>query len=155
MTEALFCTFHVGGQFYGVPVDDAREVLMNQPRTPVPLAPPAVVGMMNIRGRIVSAIDMRTVLRLPDTDRPDESVHLIVRHNDEDVGLEVDRIDDVLSLDPESRKPAPETLAPTERAFIRGVFQLDQGLLLELDIHRVLADECCTRARIHTVEATN
>lgn len=146
MSEHLYCTFHVAGQFYGIPVEDVREVIMNQSRTPVPLAPPAVLGMMNIRGRIVSAIDMRTVLRLPDTGRPQEPVHLIVRHQGEEVGLVVDRIGDVLERDPGTREAPPETLGQTERNFIHGVFQLEDRLLLVLDIHRVLEDQRCTRA---------
>lgn len=146
-TEALYCTFELDDQLYGVSVDDAREVIMNQPRTPVPLAPPAVLGIMNIRGRVVSAIDMRTVLRLPEMARPAESINLIVRHQGEEVGLVVDRIGDVLTLDPQQRQAAPETLGAKERAFMDGVFQLDEALMLELDIHKVLEDELCTRAR--------
>lgn len=145
MTEQLYCTFHVGGQFYGVPVEDVREVIMNQARTRVPLAPPAVLGMMNIRGRIVSAIDMRTVLRLPETGRPEEPVNLIVRHLGEEVGLVVDRIGDVLEIDAAMREPPPDTLGQIERGFIEGVFQLEDRLLLVLDIHQVLEDQLCTR----------
>lgn len=145
MSDSLFCTFYVSGHFYGVPVEDVREVIMNQPRTPVPLAPPAVLGMMNIRGRIVSAIDMRTVLCLPDHSRPEDSVNLIVHHGGEEVGLVVDRIGDVLSMTGTHQETPPDTMSKREKQFIQGVFQLEERLLLALDIHRVLEDERCTR----------
>lgn len=145
MAEHLFCTFHIDGHHYGVPVDDVQEVIINHPRTPVPLAPQAVLGMMNIRGRIVSAIDMRCVLCLPVRDETDDSINVIVRHAGEEVGLVADRIGDVLELDPGKKEPPPETLGNLHREFISGVYPLERHLLLILDIHRVLEDESCLR----------
>jgi purine-binding chemotaxis protein CheW len=144
--ECLYCTFFLGQQFYGIPVQDVQEVLLSQPLTGVPLAPPAVVGLMNLRGQIVTAVDARRMLRVTDPLPPDhEPMNLVVRHEGAEVSLLVDRIGDVIDVAGSVMERPPDTLQMSTRSFLAGIFALEQRLLLVLDVHRMLEDDYCTR----------
>jgi purine-binding chemotaxis protein CheW len=137
-SEKQFCTFSVDGLFFGVEVLQVQEVIRYQEMTPVPLAPAVVSGLINLRGQIVTAIDLRTALGL--TERPAGSLpmNVVVRTDDGVVSLLVDEIGDVLNVDEASFERPPETLSGTARELITGVYKLKGRLLLILDTVRAV-----------------
>ena len=151
-TKQLICTFSVAGKHYGVVVDNVQEVLANHQITDIPLAPPGVMGLMNIRGRIVPAIALRKVLRLEevvkneDDDDEDNIFNIIINHDGEQVGLMVDQIGDIITINPEDVEAPPETLKGAARRFMNGVFSVQGTLHLLLDLDTLLEDEMCTRS---------
>ena len=144
--RSLYCTFYIGKQYYGLPVADVQEVLLHQPLTVVPLAPAAVAGLMNLRGQIVTAVTVRTVLRVSDDAPAEEPMHLVVRHQGSEVSLLVDRIGDVIDVTDIAMSRPPETLQGRVRDFLLGIFPLQDNLLLALDLRRLLEDEFCVCA---------
>lgn len=137
--QSMYCTFSIAGQLYGIPVAQVQEVLLGQLLTRVPLAPPTVVGLINLRGQIVTAIDMRRVLGLPASADANEQMNVVLRYEGVPVSLLVDGINDILA--PQGpMEPPPEALRRQMSDFIAGVFQLERALLLVLDIDRILGD---------------
>ncbi|MBI5385504.1 MAG: chemotaxis protein CheW [Verrucomicrobia bacterium] len=128
-----FCTFHVDQFFFGVEVSKVQEVVRQQALTRVPLAPREVSGLMNLRGQIVTAIDLHRRLGLPERSGGQPCMNVLISTEDGAVSLLVDRIEDVLSVEPDSVEPAPETLQVELRRFIRGVSKQKDRLLLILD----------------------
>jgi purine-binding chemotaxis protein CheW len=138
-TTREFVTFHLGGRLLGAAVEDVHDVFRIHALTPVPLARPDVAGLLNLRGRIITAIDARIRLGLP----PRENSYLgamaigVTRHA-EHYGPVVDSVGDVLRLSPESLQPPPPSLDATWRAVTLGVCKLPDTLMIALDIDRVL-----------------
>ena len=127
------CTFHLGDHLYGIDVRAVREVLVQSRITPVPLAPPAVVGVTNLRGRIVTAIDLRRRLDLPERPAGSEPVSVVVEADDELVSFLVDRAGDVLAVSDQEFERPPETLRGAARDLILGAYKLSSELVLLLD----------------------
>lgn len=144
--QNLYCTFFIGEQFYGIPVGDVQEVLQSQPLTRAPLAPVAVAGLMNLRGQIVTAVDVRRVLRSQAAAQTDDKMNLVIRHENTEISLLVDDIGDVVTVDESRVERPPETLQGMAREFIRGISALEGKLLLLVDVHRMLDDDSCIRA---------
>ncbi len=136
--ERQYCTFFLGGHYFGIDVLEVQEVIRHQEMTRVPLAPPVVRGLINLRGQIVTALDLRRRLDLPDRPGGGLPVNVVVRTDDGAVSLLVDEIGDVLQVPEESFEPPPETLKGTARDLIRGAYKLDGRLLLILDTERVV-----------------
>ncbi len=132
------CTFYVDGQFFGVPVQEVQEVIRHQQMTQVPLAPQVIRGLINLRGQIVMAMDLRR--RMSFADRKDEQfpLNVVVRNEDGAVSLLVDEIGDVIEMSGEAFELPPETLRGAAREVIRGVYKLDSKLLLILDTAKIL-----------------
>lgn len=128
-----FCTFTLGGQTLGIEVLRVQEVIRAQAMTRVPLAPLAVTGLINLRGQIVTAIDLRRRLGLADRPVGVEATNVVVRTDDGPVSLLVDEIGDVLEVSADAFEPPPETLDPAARGLIRGVYKLADRLLLVLE----------------------
>jgi purine-binding chemotaxis protein CheW len=140
VTEAdLVLTLTVGGQPCGLPVLAVRDVLGTQSITPIPLAPPEIEGAMNLRGRIVTAVDLRRRLGLPA--RPDGArpMSIVIEHGGELYAMLADAVGDVVPLQAEDRAPNPPTLDPLWREVSRGVHRRDGQLLVLLDVERLLA----------------
>jgi purine-binding chemotaxis protein CheW len=137
-TDRQFCTFLLDGQSFGIDVREVQEVIRHPEMTRVPLSPPVVRGLINLRGQIVTALDLRRRLGLPD--RPDEHlpVNVIVSTDDGAVSLLVDEIGDVLRVPEDAFEPPPPTLVGPARALIRGAYKLDDRLLLILDTERAV-----------------
>ena len=133
-----YVTFQVADCLYGVDVTGVQEVLPPQPRTPTPLAPPTVAGLVNLRGQVVLAVDLRERLALPPRE-DDEPMMVVVRVGSETVSLLVDRIGEVVSVGPETFAEPPETLPVTLRALVRGAHRLPDRLLLVLDVDQAAA----------------
>jgi purine-binding chemotaxis protein CheW len=128
-----FSTFYVGDMFFGVNVLNVQEVLRFQPMTPVPQAPKVIEGLINLRGQIVIAIDMRRRLGLPPRAGDKPSMNMVVRTSDGAVSLLVDEIGDVLDMDAANYERPPMNLDPAAGELIRGVYKLKGRLLLVLD----------------------
>jgi len=133
-----FCTFSLAGRTFGIEVDRVQEVLKLQEMTPVPLASGTVAGLLNLRGRIVTALDLRKRLDLPPRPAGLSAMNVIVRCDGEIVSLLVDDIGDVVEAGQESFEPPPATLRGRARDLILGAHKLDSGLLLVLDTDRAL-----------------
>lgn len=132
-------TFWAAGLLLGVDVDLVQEVLAAQPVTPVPLAPEGVLGLLNLRGQLVTAIDARHRLGLPARTADDEWVSFIIRADDEPVSLVVDRAGDVVDVDEDRHEDVPEVVATAIRDLAIGAYKLDDGLLLVVDGRRAVA----------------
>lgn len=132
-THQQYCTFFMNGQCYGLDVLQVQEIIRRQEMTRIPLAPPAVVGLINLRGQIVTAIDLRRRLGLPDRPAELEPVNVVVQTEDGAVSLLVDDVGDVLAVSEQTFEPPPDTLQGTARRLIRGAYKLETQLLLILD----------------------
>ena len=131
-------TFWLDGDLYGVEVEHVQEVLRSQSITRVPLAPPAVAGLINLRGQVVTAIELRE--RLGRKPRPEgqEAVVIVVRLHGEAVSLLVDSIADVVDVHVRDFEAPPDTLDGAGRDLIRGAYKLSGQLLLSLDVNRAV-----------------
>jgi len=135
------CTFSVAGLLFGVEVIHVQEVIRYQEMTPVPLAPKVVSGLINLRGRIVTALDLRERLSLPRRDPDQLPTNVVVRHAEGVLSLLVDEIGDVVDVDAASFEMPPDTLIPAARALIDGVYKLKPQLLLLLNTERAVGVE--------------
>lgn len=129
----------VGDQLFGVPVLCVQDVIAETVINRVPLSPPEVAGSLNLRGRIVTAIDMRRRLRLPPRDPGAGFMNVIVEHNGELYALLVDDVGDVLWLEPSDYEAGPVTLSSHWRGVCDGLYRLEGRLLLVLNIAQTLA----------------
>lgn len=133
-----YCTFCVDDLLFGVEVQEVQEVIRPQRTTRVPLAPTMIHGLMNLRGQIVSALDLRQRLGLAQDRDLNQAMNVVIRSTEGPVSLLVDEIGDVVEVDRDRFEPPPETLQGDQRELIRGAFKLDERLLLILDTERVL-----------------
>ncbi len=134
--QQQFCTFYIQGLLFGVEVETVQEVIQHQEMTGVPLAPEVVAGLINLRGQIVTAIDLRRRLGVCERQGDALPMNVVVRTGDGAVSLLVDEIGDVVEVEQRDFEEAPETLASTSRELIRGVYKLKKELLLILDTQR-------------------
>ena len=136
-----FATFVVDGRTLGVDVARVREVTGARELTPVPLADPAIAGLLNLRGEIVTAIDLRARLGLPAAeavaDEGSEAMHVVLTGT-EPVSLLVDDVGDVVEVEEDAFELPPVTLRGPAGELIRGAYQREGALLLELDLDRAL-----------------
>ena len=135
-TSSQFCTFVVDGHYFGVEVERVQEVLRFQELTRVPLAPAVVSGLINLRGQIVTAVNLRQRLSLRERPAGQLPMSVILRSDDGAVSLLVDEIGEVLSAEGDMAEPPPETLRGVGRELIKGVYKLEGRLLLVLDAER-------------------
>ncbi len=133
-------TFTVDGRVLGVDVTRVREVLRSQEVTRVPLAPPQIAGLINLRGEIVTAFDLRVALGRAQRDQDDRPMNVVVATEHGPVSMLVDDVSDVLDLDEGSIERPPSTLRGSARDLIIGAYKLDGRLLLELDLDAVIAN---------------
>lgn len=133
-----FVTVHIDGQLFGLPIEQVEDVFMPDAITEVPLSNPEVAGVLNLRGRIVTAIDMRKRLGLPP--RKDEGLPMAVgiEHNQESYGLIIDRVGEVLRLGRRTFEKNPANLDVRWSSISAGVHRLDGQLLVLLDVERIL-----------------
>ena len=131
-------TFHLDKFLFGVEVSQVQEIIRYQEMTRVPLAPAMVVGLINLRGQIVTAIDLRRRLELADRPAGRLPANVIVRAGDEAVSLLVDEIGDVLEVEEEVFERSPETLQGIARELIQGAYKLKERLLLVLDTDKTV-----------------
>ena len=139
--ETQFCSFTVGDLYLGIPVHDVQEVIRSLDMTSVPLAPDSVRGLINLRGQIVTAIDLRRRLGLVPRETEADAMHVVVRTDGGPVSFMVDEIDDVIETGSGTWERAPESLSRESHGLIIGVHKLPDTLLLVLDTARAAATD--------------
>ena len=137
--DQQFCTFFLDGMYFGVEVERVQEVLRYQELTRVPLAHDVVEGLINLRGQIVTALDLRARLRLSPRPSGTKPMNVVIRTSEGAVSLLVDTIGDVLEVASDLFESTPETVRGVARDLVVGVFRLDGRLLLQLDADRAVA----------------
>ncbi len=136
--ERLFCTFYLDDALFGIEVHKIQEVIDYQKITRVPLASATVEGLMNLRGQIVTAIDLRQLLELPKRAEDRLPMNMVLQESFGGVSLLVDDIGDILNVKDSNFEPPPETLAENLKKIIFGTYKLDNHqLLLVLDTNKV------------------
>ncbi|GAB2175386.1 chemotaxis protein CheW [Dongia sp. agr-C8] len=133
-----YVTMSIGGQLFGIPVLKVQDVLGTQTITRVPLAPVEVAGSLNLRGRIVTAVDVRLRLGLPKRDSDKQAMSVVVEHEGELYSLLVDSVGEVLSLESRDYQRNPPTLNPRLREFSDGIYRLNDSLLVVLSVSSLL-----------------
>lgn len=133
-----YVTLHIASQLFGLAIDEVHEVFAANQITPVPLAPPAIKGMLNLRGRVVTAICLRTILGLPATAEQTERMAIGVDIGGESFALLVDRIGDVMRLSSATHEANPIHLEAGWQGLSRGVHRLETTILVVLDLERII-----------------
>ena len=128
-----FCTFYLDGILFGIHVQRVQEVIRYQEMTRVPLMPREVRGLINLRGQIVPALDLRKTLGLDDRRNEEMPMNVVIRSEEGAMSFLVDEIGDVLEVQDESFEKPPETLQGVARELVEGVYKLPNRLLLVLD----------------------
>ncbi len=137
-TAQQFCTFTLAGLTFGIEVDRVQEVIRTQPMTGVPLANDVVRGLINLRGQIVTALDLRRRLDLAPRGADEEPMNIVVRTGTGELSLLVDQIGDVVDVDEATFEGPPETLDGVARELIVGAYKLEGALLLVLDTDKAV-----------------
>jgi purine-binding chemotaxis protein CheW len=137
MNEKQYCTFFVNDLLFGVEVLEVQEIMSQHSVEPVPLSPATVAGLVNHRGQIVTAIDMRKRLGFPAADRSQKSMMLIAHSNEETFGLLVDKIGDVLNVSSKDFEATPETVTGEAKDLVIGAYKLPDRLILPLRLDKV------------------
>jgi purine-binding chemotaxis protein CheW len=132
-----YVTVTLADQLFGIPILAVQDILNEQRKTPVALAAGEVSGVMNIRGRIVTAIDARRLLGLPDREAGQSSMNVVVHFRGEPYSLVVDAVGEVKSLSISAYENNPSNMDPVWAALSQGVYRLDTGLVVILDVERV------------------
>ncbi len=133
-----YVSVRIGDQLFGAPVDQIREVFAPQSVTHVPRAPDEVAGLLNLRGRIVTAIDARRRMGLPPRDKSQTGMALGVERGNEIFGLIVDSVGEVLRRPRSELEPVPAHVDATWRSMVKGVHRLEKELLVVLDVSAVI-----------------
>lgn len=128
-----FCTFYVNDILFGVEVLDVQEVLRYQEMTEVPLAASEVSGLINLRGQIITAIDLRTRMNLPPREQGRKPMNVVIRTDNDVLSFLVDSIGDVLEVSDENFENAPDTIDHATRELVSGVYKLEGRLMMVLD----------------------
>jgi purine-binding chemotaxis protein CheW len=136
-TTQQFCTFFLKDQFFGVPVQQVQEVIQCQDTTRVPLVPEVIRGLINLRGQIVMAIDLRRLLNMEERPNDIAPINMVVRTQEGPVSLLADSIGDVVEVDDETFEHAPQNLDDNMRSLVNGVHKLEQGLMHVLNTEQV------------------
>jgi purine-binding chemotaxis protein CheW len=136
-----FATFFVDGLFFGIEVEKVQEVLRHHEMTRVPLAPPTVRGLINLRGQIVTALDLRRRLGLVEAPPDRLPMNIVIRTADGAVSLLVDEIGDVVEAQEETFESPPDTLRGSARTLIRGVHKLKHRLMHVLSTEKAIGLE--------------
>ncbi|HEX8346479.1 MAG TPA: chemotaxis protein CheW [Actinoplanes sp.] len=138
MSSRQFATFEVASQLFGVEVHTVQEVLSYNEYTPMPLAPPAVGGLFNLRGQVIPAVDLRVQLGLSRQSLSGPIMNVILRGDGAPVSLLVDKIGEVVDLDDDAFEPPPDTLSGPTRDLVTGTFKMDGRLMLALDVSQAV-----------------
>lgn len=141
-TTRQYATFRIQDLLLGIEVTRVQEVIRYQPMTVVPLAPPVVEGLINLRGQIVIAIDTRRSLGLTRAEGDALPMNIVIQSGDGLVSLLVDEIGDVIDVPAEAYAPVPDNMPQEQRELINCVYDLPAGLMLVLDTARVLDNAC-------------
>lgn len=135
-----FATFRVADMFMGIELLRIQELMRYQHMAPVPLAPKVVEGLINLRGQIVTALDLRRLFHLPALNATDRlPMNIVVRSEGGPVSLLVDEICDVLDVPEDAWTHLPQNVPSAHRSYLRGVYQLESSLMMVVDTDRVIS----------------
>ena len=137
-SQAEYVTVMLGEQMFGLPIERVQDVFVPDRMTQVPLAPPEVTGILNLRGRIVTAIDMRARLDLPRRPESEPVMAIGIDLRGESYGLLVDSVGEVIRVDAGAAEPRPANLDARLARVAAGVIRLENQLMVILDVDRVL-----------------
>ncbi len=137
-TLRQYSTFRLADNWYAVDVLHVQEIIRSQEMTPVPLASPVVSGLINLRGQLVTALDLRRRLNLPPREAGAEPMNVVIRASEGPMSLLVDEIGDVLAIDSGDLEAPPETVRADLRELLTSVARLDGRLLLLLKLESVI-----------------
>jgi purine-binding chemotaxis protein CheW len=141
-----YVTVLIGEQMFGIRIDRVHDVFIANSITQVPLSPPEIRGLLNLRGRVVTAICMRSRLGLAERDGNTDDMAVGLEHNGESYGLLVDQVGEVLKLPSSSLEPNPVHLDPRWAKLSRGVHRLENKLLIIFDVEAILDYEAVAKA---------
>jgi purine-binding chemotaxis protein CheW len=144
-THQEYVTVCVNGQFFGIPIDRVHDVYVATSMTHVPMSSAVIKGLINLRGRVVTAVCLRNRLGMPERTEKGEDMSVGLESGGEPYGLLVDNVGEVMRLDPDAREPNPVHMDPRWVEVSKGVHRLDKSLLVILDVEAVLAFEVETQ----------
>lgn len=130
-------TFRLDHELFGIEVGRVQEIVRPQQMTPVPTADRTIRGLINLRGQIVTAIDLRRILGMGDTGKPNDQMNMIIRFTEGSDSLLVDQIGDVIEVEATRIDPPPSSMKGIDRHFVSGVCKLEKSLLVILDVDRL------------------
>lgn len=133
-----FLQVRIGEQLFGIPVVRVRDVLKPQKITKIPLAGPEIIGLMNLRGRIVAVIDMRKRLKIESKQESFKKMFVVVESENEFYGLQIDEVGDTKTMPISSFESNPENMISSWKSISRGLFKLDNELMLVLDVGNIV-----------------
>ncbi len=142
-----FVTMRLGTQLFGISVMAVQDVMRRQQIAQIPLAPAVIAGSLNVRGRIVTAIDMRKRLGMPDFPEPESMMKVVVDFQHELFALMVDAVGDVLTLPMNKFEKTPANMDASWRSVAAGIFKLDTELLVILDVASVIGTNATNKPR--------
>lgn len=148
-------TFSLGSYYFGIDVTSVQEIIRTRSLAPVPLSHPAVLGLLNLRGQIVTVIDLKERLNFPQMEkrrRDGDAMNVIVRTESGPVSLQVDAIGDVLDVDESMFEPPPRSVGKSVRDFVAGLYKLEGKILHVLAVEKVVdfgSRASRTRSEIH------
>jgi purine-binding chemotaxis protein CheW len=137
--EIEYVTFYVGNLLIGVDIQHVEEINRQVNVTPVPHSPPHVRGVINLRGEVVTVVDLRKVLDMGETEVNQNSRTVVVNSGSEEIGLLVDRVADVMQARTDQIDPPPANISGVDGRFFKGVYKLDKSLLIVLDVNAAIA----------------
>lgn len=140
-----YCTFYLHNFYFGIEVEQVQEIIRFQEITPVALAPAVVKGLINLRGQIVTAVDLRRLLELPDRGEDEDPMNIVVRTPLGAFSLLADRIGDVLELTDGSFEPPPDDLSGMAGELIQRAYKLEGTLLLTMAIDKLVSSDVLNR----------
>lgn len=138
-TDGQFATFQLDALWLGIDISCIREINRIGEITPVPDANACVRGVINLRGDVVTVMDLRTILRLPPGETTPRPRLIIVESGEEQIGLLVDRVADVVTVQRAEEEPLPANLGGESSRFFSGLYRVGSELLVELDVAAALA----------------
>lgn len=142
-----YCTFYLENYYFGIEVEQVQEIIRFQEITPVALAPSVVKGLINLRGQIVTAVDLRRLLELPERDENDVPMNIVVRTPLGAFSLLADRVGDVLELADENFESPPANLSGMASELIQRAYKLEGTLLLTMAIDKLVSADVLNRVQ--------
>lgn len=143
-----YCTFYLEKYYFGIEVEQVQEIIRFQEITPVALAPDVVKGLINLRGQIVTAVDLRRLLELPDREEHLDPMNIVVRTPVGAFSLLADKIGDVLELADENFELPPDNLNGMAGELIQRAYKLEGTLLLTMEIEKLVSADVLNRTAV-------
>jgi purine-binding chemotaxis protein CheW len=137
----LFATFSLGGETFGVDALQVQEIVRFQKMTPVPYSPEYILGLINLRGQIVTALDLRHRLTGEHIEIKEDTMNFILKTPSGVCSIIVDDVGDVLEIETQRMEPPPETMAPRMREYVKQICKMDDILLCILDIESIVRQD--------------